>query len=354
MRYQLKLTPKSRIWTGDYRGENNRFLITGLKGSLRWWYETLIRGLNGYACDPTDDNSRCELNFIDQNETEDFVKCAKKKDNEAQKIVKKKICPACYLFGCNGWKSRFGLGGLPANEQEEHAPSLLEQENTYMLQIIERCFFPLEDVETGLLTILFSFISTHGSICAKNTLIPSEDPAKNFYAYHNGNRHGNFGLCCIVLQKKDSSLTSPVDKKTVQLFIGDFTGKSVTDNLEEWPNFKNIWYDSKLITRPLMRQIVNRQWNNRLQPDDRFNKSKLYDDNTVTNDDRWYGGEQKKSKKIFAFHTTDTSETNPRIWGYIKPHPNRPNTFIERKLRVLGQATSLHWGVDFLSAKGIL
>jgi len=53
---------------------------TGIIGSLRWWYEALIRGLGGSACDPT--NSKCEG------------------ENH---------CDACELFGCTGWSRKFRL-----------------------------------------------------------------------------------------------------------------------------------------------------------------------------------------------------------------------------------------------------
>jgi CRISPR type III-B/RAMP module RAMP protein Cmr1 len=32
---------------------------TGIIGSLRWWYDALVRGMGGYACDPTSDEDRC-------------------------------------------------------------------------------------------------------------------------------------------------------------------------------------------------------------------------------------------------------------------------------------------------------
>jgi len=71
------LTP---LWTGDAERENTGLRETGIIGSLRWWYEALIRGLGGSACDPT--NSKCEG---------------------------KNRCDACELFGCTGWARKFRL-----------------------------------------------------------------------------------------------------------------------------------------------------------------------------------------------------------------------------------------------------
>ncbi|MBW2065306.1 MAG: type III-B CRISPR module RAMP protein Cmr1 [Deltaproteobacteria bacterium] len=71
------LTP---IWTGDANRVCRRILETGIIGSLRWWYEVMIRGFDLYACDPTD--SKCE---------------------------EERHCHACQLFGCTGWAKRFRL-----------------------------------------------------------------------------------------------------------------------------------------------------------------------------------------------------------------------------------------------------
>ena len=78
MKVRIKtLTP---LWTGDAERKNTELRETGIIGSLRWWYEALIRGLGGSACDPT--NSKCEG------------------ENH---------CDACELFGCTGWSRKFRL-----------------------------------------------------------------------------------------------------------------------------------------------------------------------------------------------------------------------------------------------------
>jgi len=76
----VKIKPLTPIWTGDETGKCETLRETGLLGSLRWWYEALIRGLGGSACDPT--NSKCEG---------------------------KNHCDACELFGCKGWARKFRL-----------------------------------------------------------------------------------------------------------------------------------------------------------------------------------------------------------------------------------------------------
>ncbi|MEA3432374.1 MAG: type III-B CRISPR module RAMP protein Cmr1, partial [candidate division WOR-3 bacterium] len=56
-------------------------------------YEAIVRGLGGYACDPTDKDKRCELSGKEQTDEE----------------RRKNMCPVCYLFGCGGWKRKFRL-----------------------------------------------------------------------------------------------------------------------------------------------------------------------------------------------------------------------------------------------------
>ena len=43
------LTP---LWTGGIDGTCDQLHISGLMGSLRYWYEAIVRGAGGYACDP--------------------------------------------------------------------------------------------------------------------------------------------------------------------------------------------------------------------------------------------------------------------------------------------------------------
>lgn len=81
------LTP---LWTGGVDQTCDRLHETGLIGSLRWWYEALVRGLGGYACDPTAEG-RCEY------------------DPKKNVPPEKQLCMACYLFGCTGWARRFRL-----------------------------------------------------------------------------------------------------------------------------------------------------------------------------------------------------------------------------------------------------
>ena len=162
------LTP---IWTGGVKGSCDILRETGIIGSMRWWYEAIVRGLGGDACDPTghvcsykrkylfswNDVTGSGEEKLRQNlkkhfgigwvENSDIVKSDDNKtiliskDNNSAEIVidenNKKvtlklsdgrcrnlifemedgklniydcgICDVCRLFGVTGWKRRFNL-----------------------------------------------------------------------------------------------------------------------------------------------------------------------------------------------------------------------------------------------------
>lgn len=77
---RIQCQPLTPIWTGGPQGEGDRVRETGLIGSLRWWYEAILRGTGFYACDPSTGT------------------CVHDKDL---------ICLACQLFGCTGYARRF-------------------------------------------------------------------------------------------------------------------------------------------------------------------------------------------------------------------------------------------------------
>ncbi|MFQ6118512.1 MAG: type III-B CRISPR module RAMP protein Cmr1, partial [Methanosarcinales archaeon] len=79
------LTP---LWTGDIDRKCSKIKETSILGSLRWWYEALIRGLGGKVCNITSENpkNRCDYD--------------RDKGN---------ICDVCKIFGCTGWSRRFRL-----------------------------------------------------------------------------------------------------------------------------------------------------------------------------------------------------------------------------------------------------
>ncbi len=76
----FKIKPLTPIFTGGLEGKCDRLHETGIIGSMRWWFEAIVRGMGGYACDPS------------------MHIC---KDGQ--------YCDACKIFGSTGLKRVFRL-----------------------------------------------------------------------------------------------------------------------------------------------------------------------------------------------------------------------------------------------------
>lgn len=87
---EIKLRLITPLWTGDIDSKSYLVQTTGIIGSLRWWTEAILRGLNYFACDPTGEDDRCP--------------------KETQKNSKKlSYCSACLIFGATGIRRLFKL-----------------------------------------------------------------------------------------------------------------------------------------------------------------------------------------------------------------------------------------------------
>ncbi len=92
---EVRLTTLTPLWTGGADGTMDRIHETGIIGSLRWWYEAIVRGLGGWACDP----SRHEC----PNRDGDY-------------------CNVCQVFGATGWRRRFQLKVAQNNTEAIWSP----------------------------------------------------------------------------------------------------------------------------------------------------------------------------------------------------------------------------------------
>lgn len=95
----VKIRTLTPLWTGGIDGTMDRLHETGILGSLRWWYEAIVRGLGGWACDP----SKHECNF-------DAEKYRQSRDaEERQRLRDAGLCDVCQVFGATGRRRRFRL-----------------------------------------------------------------------------------------------------------------------------------------------------------------------------------------------------------------------------------------------------
>jgi CRISPR-associated protein Cmr1 len=91
----LRIRTLTPLWTGDIERKSEKLRETSIIGSLRWWFETIVRGFGGNACDSVGEVARkCEFNV------EEYKKGARPEEL---------VCPVCYVFGTTGWSRRFRL-----------------------------------------------------------------------------------------------------------------------------------------------------------------------------------------------------------------------------------------------------
>ena len=93
---KLVLEFETPIWTADATKDARNVEGTALLGSLRWWYEALVRGLGGWACDPAGDNERCALDAIE------FGKRRKQGCKQLKIEAQNNNVPACRFYAARG------------------------------------------------------------------------------------------------------------------------------------------------------------------------------------------------------------------------------------------------------------
>jgi CRISPR-associated protein Cmr1 len=102
---ELKLTLKTLtpLWTGGVDKICDRLHETGIIGSLRWWYEAIVRGLGGKVCNATSkrEAERCRFN------PDSYEKAKKEDKSEREALLKAGVCDVCQSYGATGYGRRF-------------------------------------------------------------------------------------------------------------------------------------------------------------------------------------------------------------------------------------------------------
>ena len=147
----VKLKTIVPLWTGGADCKGDRLHVTGLIGSLRWWYEALVRGMGGSACDPTSDD-RCP--------------------NDGCSDKDKKYCAACELFGCTGWARKFRLRVVDSTGKLLQDNTLGKEKESVKFSLE---FIPLRSIteeEKWLLTKSIKIAADYGALGGRTTRKP--------------------------------------------------------------------------------------------------------------------------------------------------------------------------------------
>ena len=270
------LTP---VWTGGVDGSCDRLHETGLIGSLRWWYEAIVRGLGGYACDPTSED-RCP-------------------DKDGRH------CVACELFGCTGWARKFRLRVLNAPKVENRA---IAKGQFLQVEIIP--LRKIENEEWCLLSATFRLISKYGAIGGKAIFKPSDEQTRQ-HEFH----HLDFGL--VTIEWPEESRYCTPDLKKIREYVISRQWRSGTHKYQKddkehdysWASLQNFWFVGG---RYLARQNVDKSaFNQVLGRKESKQQGQSFADSSSSS--RWLAGSQQESKKIFSF------KEPARTFGFVKP-----------------------------------
>jgi len=303
--YQFKAL--TDLWTGSVTLEEkngqikektgpDHLITTGLLGSIRWWFEVLVRGLNGNACDPTD--TKCE----DRNH-----------------------CVVCELFGCTGWARKFRFEVLDENSGTK--TDQIKQNQTFSL-----CFTPLRPIlveEWIILDATLRLIVEYGAIGGKTVFKPTDESSRASKLHHK-----DYGLVQMLTpQQYDGTGRDDLGKylsKWRKLNHGEFA----------WASLEHFWcVNGKYLRREdnnksTFNQVLGRQ------------EAKNQGQQLATRNDGiagWLAGSQQESKKVFSF------KDPARTFGFVKPGLIDFNTMKGRLTNAWGQN-----GWDFLAGDKII
>ena len=126
----LKIKMRTPLWTGGIDGTMDRVHETGIIGSLRWWYEAIVRGLGGYACEGPG-GQKCELTSerlqkfekSRQNGMDWWAALDQAQTRQDREKNRPGICDACKVFGTTGWRRRFRVRILQVWEANDRDPN---------------------------------------------------------------------------------------------------------------------------------------------------------------------------------------------------------------------------------------
>ncbi len=268
------LKAQSPIWTGDADRNGGRTVTTGLLGSLRWWFEVLVRGLGGSACDPAESDGRCP----DKND---------------------KHCVVCELLGCTGRARKFRFDVL--DEAGKVKRDQIKKDGTFRFRFTP--LHPMRDEEWTLLDLTLRLIADYGAIGGKTVYKPTNEPNRQ-----NASHHRDYGLIQIhqpprVTSKAKDELKSYVDlSRWCRVNHGDFA----------WASLEHFWC---VKGRYLARDGNNQSSFNRLlgRSMKKNRGQQLFQDTPA---DRWLAGLQQESKKVFSFKEPEEAR---RTFGFVKP-----------------------------------
>ncbi|MEN3009323.1 type III-B CRISPR module RAMP protein Cmr1, partial [Pseudothermotoga sp.] len=286
---EWKLKALTDIWTGDANRKGERLILTGLLGSIRWWFEVLVRGLDGKACDPTNPSVRCP---------DSRVKDPLKNGHH---------CVVCELFGCTGWARKFRL--IVLDNQGQVIQKQIKKGEEFILKFIP--LRPIRDEEWCLLDCTLRLIANYGAIGGKTVLKPSDESNRQEKIHHQ-----DFGLIEI---KYSSGLKDHCkDLESLKSYVRDDKWrKDFEDNKFSWASLKNFWF----VEGHYLARIDKEKSTFNFVIGRKQSKGEAQSLVQDTPENRWLAGYRQESKKVFSFKKPDEKG---RTFGFVEPVTLKP------------------------------
>lgn len=289
-----KLQALTPIWTGGVNGQPTDLHPTGILGSLRWWYEVLVRGLGGKACDPTLEGVRCPDKNI------------KELDKPGHH------CVVCELFGCTGWARKFRLMVLDENGQV--IQNQIQAGQTFILRFVP--LRPIRDEEWCLLDATLRLIADYGAIGGKTVFKPSEEPNRQDVLHHQ-----DFGL--VIIEQRPEGIGC--SRAAAEAYVRDAQWRrDFSDTAFAWASLQNFWcVKGQYLARQSQDKssfnaVLGRKQHKSIK-ERRGRRVIRWSDLLENRNDeisKWLAGRQQESKKVFSFKH---SQEGGRTFGFVKP-----------------------------------
>jgi len=292
---EIKIKTLTPLWTGGVDTTMDRIHETGILGSLRWWYEAIVRGLGGRACDPTVKEVRCQY------------------DPQNPRPPESQLCVVCCLFGCTGWARKFRL--MVLDEQENVIQEQIQAGQTFILRFIP--LRPIAPEEWCLLDATLRLIADYGALGGKTVFKPSDETNRQ-NAFH----HRDFGLIQYEGIVKPENWTCIKSLDDLKRYVSGphwrqdvpyrYRGDKGQEHDYSWVSLQNFWcVKGRYLAR---RSYTQSSYNRVLGRNMRKNRAQdLWQDTPVN---RWLAGSQQKSKKVFGFKEPEEAR---RTFGFVKP-----------------------------------
>lgn len=268
---EWRLKALTDLWTGDAAGKEQRTISTGLLGSIRWWFEVVVRGLGGTPCDPSDGGNRCP-------------------DQQGKR------CVVCELFGCTAWARKFRFEVRDASGAVVKGQIKRNTAFTFRFTPLR----PIAAEEWTLLDLTIRLIAEYGAIGGKTVLKPSDEAARGGLPHHH-----DYGI--VTVEERPS--IQPRSRADLDRYVRNGRWRKSPQQGFAWASLTNFWcVNGKYLARQNATGSTFNKVIGRKEPKSQGQQLESSDGVAL-----WLAGRQQESKKLFGF------KNPPRTFGFVNP-----------------------------------